>query len=59
MANPDLIKFILQAKERGFNDLKIKEALMSNRWPTNEINSAFKALRKERHFKDLENLFMA
>ena len=50
MANPDLIRFILEARKRGFQDLKITEALLSNNWPMHEINAGFEALR-EHHFK--------
>ncbi len=58
MANPDLIKFILEAQKRGFEDDKIKEALLSNKWPTNEINGAFQALRKPHHFKESLNIWL-
>lgn len=50
MANPDLIRFILKARKRGFQDLKITESLLSNGWPMHEINLGFEALR-EHHFK--------
>ena len=51
MANPDLVRFILEAQKRGFENNKIREALLSNKWPEREINSAFEALRKNNHFK--------
>lgn len=50
MANPDLIRFILEARRRGFHDLKITESLLSNGWPMHEINLGFEAFR-EHHFK--------
>ena len=52
MANPDLVRFILEAQKRGFNNEKIKEALLSNKWPVDKINSAFQAIRKPHHFKE-------
>jgi len=58
MANPDLIRFILEAQKRGFNDNKIREALLSNRWPTNEINSAFQSLRKQHPFKESVTIWL-
>ena len=58
MANPDLIRFILEAQKRGFQDDKIKEALLSNKWPEREINSSFQALRKPRHFKESLNIWL-
>ncbi len=51
MANPDLVRFILEARKRGFNDNKIKEALLSNHWPTNEINQGFEAVRQNLNYK--------
>jgi hypothetical protein len=50
MANPDLVKFILEARKRGFTDIKITESLLSNGWPMHEIHSGYEALR-EHHFK--------
>lgn len=52
MANPDLIRFILEARKRNFSDIKIKEALLSNNWPKNEINEGFEAVREKHHFKN-------
>ncbi len=51
MANPDLVRFILEAQKRGFSDTKIKEALLSNHWPENEINEGFEAVREKTHYK--------
>ena len=50
MANPDLIRFILEARRRGFTDIKITESLLSNGWPMHEIHAGYEALR-EHHFK--------
>ncbi|MBS3082298.1 hypothetical protein J4416_05240 [Candidatus Pacearchaeota archaeon] len=51
MANPDLVRFILEAQKRGFNNEKIKEALLSNKWPRKSDNLArfrsHKATRKK------------
>jgi hypothetical protein len=51
MANPDLVRFILEAKRRGFSDKKIQESLLSNKWPKNEINRGFEAVKEEVHSK--------
>jgi hypothetical protein len=51
MANPDLVRFILEAKRRGFSDARIREALMSNYWPVHEINLGFEAIKPSHHFK--------
>ena len=58
MANSDLIRFILEAQKRGFDDNKIREALLSNRWPANEVNQAFQSLRKEHHFKESVTIWL-
>ncbi|MBM3231810.1 3-dehydroquinate synthase [Candidatus Pacearchaeota archaeon] len=50
MANPDLIKFILEARKRGFTDIKITESPLSNGWSMHEIHSGYEALRQH-HFK--------
>ena len=52
MANPDLVRFILEAKRRKFSDSKIKEVLLSNKWPSLEIDKAFNLLEKPHHFKE-------
>lgn len=41
MANQDLVKFIKEARKRGFDDLQIKKPLLNHGWPLNEIESAF------------------
>lgn len=52
MANPDLVHFILEAKRRNISDNQIKEALLSNGWPTHEINLGFEAIREKQHYKE-------
>ena len=58
MANQDLIRFILEARKRGFNDKKISEALMSNRWPIHEIHLAFESLKDKHHFKESVTIWL-
>ncbi|MEK6909358.1 MAG: hypothetical protein AABX23_04880 [Nanoarchaeota archaeon] len=58
MANPDLVRFILEARKRGFNDNKIKEVLLSNKWPSREINLAFETLREKHHFKESVTIWL-
>lgn len=50
MANPDLIRFILEARKRGFTDLKITESLLSNGWPMHEVDLGYEFIR-DHHFK--------
>ena len=51
MVNTDLLRFIREARRRGFNDAKIREALLSNGWPDNELTVAFNSLKSEYHSK--------
>lgn len=52
MANPDLVRFILEARKRKFTDNKIREVLLSNGWPKHEINHGFQALQDKHHLKE-------
>ena len=36
-ANKQLLKFIKQARERGFDDYQIKEPLLKRGWPADEV----------------------
>ena len=51
--NKDLTKFIKEARNRGFDDYEIREPLIKQGWPLDEIESAFFSLRpkKKIHFK--------
>ena len=51
--NPNLIKFIKEARKRGFDDYNIREPLLKQGWPINEVESAFLALhpKKRVHFE--------
>ncbi|MFA6022742.1 MAG: hypothetical protein WC781_01500 [Candidatus Pacearchaeota archaeon] len=44
MVNQDLIKFIKEARRRGFDDYQIREPLIKNNWPVSEVDSAFASL---------------
>ena len=50
-ANVDVIKFIKEARKRGFDDYRIRDALLGNRWPEVEIEKAFYALKGKEHYK--------
>lgn len=51
--NKDLIKFINEARRRGFDDYEIREPLLKQGWPLDEVEAAFFSLRpkKKIHFK--------
>jgi hypothetical protein len=45
MVIPELIKFIKEARKRGFQDFQIKEPLIKKGWPIKEIDDAFNSLK--------------
>lgn len=52
MPDKKLVHFIEQARSRGFDDLKIKEALLSNGWPIDIIDNAFASIKIPIKFKN-------
>ena len=46
-ANQDLIKFIKEARKRGFDDYDIRKPLLDNGWPAVEVDKAFYAIKLE------------
>ena len=59
MVNNDLLKFIREARRRGFSDGKIKEVLLSNGWPASELTVAFDAIKSEHHTKHSVSIWLA
>lgn len=45
--NPELIKFILEARKRGFDDWQIREPLLKKGWPETIVEQAFTCLKKQ------------
>jgi len=43
--NKELIKFIKEARKRGFDDYEIREPLLKQGWPLDEIEAAFFSIR--------------
>lgn len=62
MPNANLIKFIKEARKRGFDDYEIREPLIKNGWPTLEVNSAFESLKPKKRvhytFKNRIELYL-
>ena len=58
MVNNDLLRFIREARRRGFNDARISEALLSNKWPQSELTIAFDALKSEYHSKHSVSIWL-
>ena len=46
--NKDLIKFIKEARRRGFDDFEIRKPLLKQGWPLDEIESAFFSIRPKK-----------
>ena len=49
--NKDLVKFIKEARNRGFDDYQIREPLLKQGWALDEIEAAFFSLRPEKHMR--------
>ena len=45
--NPNLIKFIREARKRGFDDYGIRTPLLNHGWPESEVECAFNALKRK------------
>ena len=52
MVNNSLVQFIREARRRGFDDLKIKESLLSNGWELLIIEEGFASIKPPIHFKN-------
>ena len=44
MANKDLVKFIKEARKRGFEDYEIRAPLLKQGWPSKLIEEAFDSI---------------
>ena len=58
MPNKELVEFIREARKRGFDDYQIKEPLLKNGWPIEEIEKAFCILKPKYKFKNKVSLFL-
>ena len=58
MLNKDLVKFIKEARKRGFDDYQIKEPLLKNGWPISDIEDAFASLKPHPKFKNKISIFL-
>src|SRR3989304_8004588 len=46
-SNFNLIKFIKEARKRGFDDYQIREPLLKQGWLLSDVESAFNALKRK------------
>jgi len=53
--NKQLIKFIREARKRGFDDLNIKTPLLKHGWPIEEVEKAFAFLNKSKDKPKFKN----
>ncbi|MEM3067672.1 MAG: hypothetical protein QXX91_03370 [Thermoplasmata archaeon] len=51
MPKKELIKFIKEARKRGFSDYEIRKPLLEKGWSINEIESAFSSLNPKIRIK--------
>lgn len=51
MINKELVKFIKEARKRGFDDFEIREPLLKKGWPSIEIEKAFSELTPRPDYK--------
>ncbi len=53
-----LVKFIKEARKRGFDDYQIKTPLLQHGWPLEEIEKAFSHLKPAYKFKNKVCIFL-
>ncbi len=58
MPNPKLVKFIEEARKRGFDDYEIREPLLKQGWPSEEIEKVFLFLKPKYKFKNKVSVFL-
>jgi hypothetical protein len=58
MVNKELVKFIKEARKRGFDDYQIKEPLLKHGWNVDEIEQAFCSLKPKYKFKNKISIFL-
>ncbi|MEK6952622.1 MAG: hypothetical protein AABX29_06420, partial [Nanoarchaeota archaeon] len=58
MPNKALVKFIKEARKRGFDDYQIREPLIKHGWPLEEIEKAFNFLKPKYKYKNKVSIFL-
>jgi hypothetical protein len=58
MSNQKLKEFIKKARKKGYDDLQIKELLLSHNWPLEELEKAFSSLKIKYKFKNKISIFL-
>lgn len=57
-ANAELVKFIKEARKRGFDDFEIREPLLKKGWPLEEIEKAFYVLKPKYKLKNKISVYL-
>ncbi len=57
-ANPELVKFIREARKRGYEDFQIRVPLLEKGWPSAEIKSAFDFLKPKKVSKNRIEVYL-
>jgi len=57
-ANKELVKFIKEARRRGFDDYQIMNPLLKHGWPRDEVEKAFASLKPKYKFKNRVCVFL-
>jgi len=58
MPNKELVKFVKEARRRGFDDFQIRDPLLKKGWPIEEIESAFAFLKPKIKFKNKISIYL-
>jgi hypothetical protein len=58
VVNNKLVKFIKEARKRGFDDFQIRDPLIKQGWAIDEIEKAFASLKPKYKFKNKITIFL-
>ena len=56
--NKSLVRFIKEARKRGFSDLESRDAMIKHKWPIMEIEKAFLSLQPKFKLKNQVCIFI-
>lgn len=56
--NKSLVRFIKEARKRGFSDLESRAMMLKKGWPINEVEKAFISLQEKFKFKNQVCLYL-
>ncbi len=59
MVNKRVVQFIKESREKGYEDFQLRDILAKNKWPQDEIESAFETLKPKFKFKNKVEIFLS